>query len=125
MFSTLLRSFWWLNECSTLSINRDIELQSLRKLMILRSKLWNLPIAMEYIESAGEGRRFRCYHRRHICSRACGLLLLVGRWAAGTEQHFQLAEATRVEKKVSSSLRRGSFLRSRFSSMGARPWILN
>ena len=31
VFSILLRSFWWLNERSTLSIKRDIDRQSLRK----------------------------------------------------------------------------------------------
>ena len=43
MFSTLLRSFWWLNERSTSSIKRDIGRQSLRKFMNLRSNLRNLP----------------------------------------------------------------------------------
>ena len=47
MFSTLLRSFWWLNERSTSIIKRNIGRQSLRKLMILRSNLWNLPVQFQ------------------------------------------------------------------------------
>ena len=43
MFSTLLRSFWWLNERSTSSIKRDIGRQSLKKLMILGPNFRNLP----------------------------------------------------------------------------------
>ena len=44
VFSTFLRSIWWLNERSTPSIKQDIAHRRLRKLMILRSNLWNLPI---------------------------------------------------------------------------------
>ena len=43
VFFTLLRSFWWLNERSTSIIKGDIARQSLKKLMILGSNLWNLP----------------------------------------------------------------------------------
>ena len=81
--STLLRSFWWLNERSTSSIKRDITRQSLRKLMILRSKVRNQP--------ADVGRKVM----------GCGLVNLAkGRWGRRGSRVWNYGRLWRLVSKL-------------------------